>query len=203
VDVPLVEVEKELIMPEYMRDNREDWPREMMAWLIQCRIPLQIAENYGICYDSDRHRVVIPKLNEAGELVQYQSRRLVTDGTPKYLTNKLKHEHIHDPIGPGERTCIIVEDMISAIRLVELGYDAVPLFTSTMTSESMLTLVGRYDKIYVWLDNDSVTVDRHADIICTGLRLLDQHAQRITGYRDPKHYNDETIDNIVDSMEDR
>jgi hypothetical protein len=100
-------------------------------------------------------------------------------------------------------TCIIVEDMISAIRLAELGYDAVPLFTDTMSSETMLTLVGRYDKIYVWLDNDSVTVDRHADIICTGLRLLDQEAQRIMGYRDPKHYNDEEIDNIVELMEER
>ena len=67
----------------------------------------------------------------------------------------------------------------------------------------MLTLVGRYDKIYVWLDNDSVTVDRHADVICTGLRLLDQKAERIMGHRDPKHYNDEEIDSIVELMEDR
>ncbi len=198
VDVSLVEVEeKELVMPEYMRSEQKDWPKEMAVWLIKCGIPFTIAQEYGICYDSERHRVVIPKLNKDGALVQYQSRRLVDDGSPKYLTNKLKHEHIHDPIGPGERTCIIVEDMISAIRLVLLGYDAVPLFTDTMSSETMLTLVGRYDKIYVWLDNDSVTVNRHADIICTGLRLLDQHAQRITGLRDPKHYKDSEIDGII------
>jgi len=192
--------EKELVMPKDMRGDRNYWPREMITWLIECGIPLQIAEEYGICYDAKRHRVVIPKLNREGRLVQYQSRRLALDDSPKYLTNKLKHEHIHDPIGPGESTCIIVEDMISAIRLAELGYDAVPLFTTTMTSESMLTLVGRYDKIYVWLDNDSVVVDRQADIICTGLRLLDQNAQRIMGFRDPKHYSNEEIDGIVEEI---
>ena len=203
VDVPLVESEeKELIMPEYMRNDKNYWPKEMIAWLIECGIPLQIAQEYGICYDSKRHRVVIPKLNKDGTLVQYQSRRLVDDGSPKYLTNKLKHEYIHDPIGPGGSTCIIVEDMISSIRLAMLGYDAVPLFTDTMDSESMLTLVGKYDKIYVWLDNDSVVVDRHADVIVTGLRLLDQDAQRITGFRDPKHYYDVVIDQIVKLMED-
>ena len=75
--------EKELVMPETMRDGRDYWPREMVMWLIKCGIPLHIAEDYGICYDSERHRVVIPKLNKNGLLVQYQSRRLVDDGSPR------------------------------------------------------------------------------------------------------------------------
>lgn len=196
--VPLLEIEeKELIMPERMIRDRNYWPKEMFSWLKECGIHWTLAEKYGICYDALRHRAVIPKLNSRGELVQYQSRRLVDDGSPKYLTNKLKNEHASDPIGSGGKTCIIVEDMISAIRLVSLGYDAVPLFTDTMKSETMLTLVGKYDTIIVWLDNDSVTVNRHADTIVTGFRLVNQKADRTHGLSDPKRYRDDEIKDVI------
>ncbi len=123
------------------------------------------------------------------------------DGTAKYLTNKLKDEQASDPIGSGSKTCIICEDMISAIRLVSCGYDAVPLFKCTMSSETMLTLVGRYDTIIVWLDNDSVTVDRHGDRIVTGLRLLDQEAWRVRSMKDPKHYTDMDIHDVISEFD--
>ncbi len=67
--------EKELTMPKTMYSKHISWPKQMRDWLEECGISLTLAEEYGICYDRDRHRVVIPKLNSEGKLVQYQSRR--------------------------------------------------------------------------------------------------------------------------------
>lgn len=184
-------------------NNTYYWPKEMRMWLVNMRISLTTAQKYGITYDPESNRVVIPKVSADGELVQYQTRRLVADGSPKYMTRKVKSKFIHDPIGPGiSRTCVIVEDMISAIRLSELDIDAVPLFTSTMTDETYLTLVEKYDRLLVWLDNDSVIVDRHAQDMVKKLNAMGATSGMVMHQTDPKHYSDESLQLAVSKFEE-
>jgi len=180
------------------------WPKEMRLWLKECGIDLTIATKYGIVYDSVDRRIIIPTRDESGDLVMYQSRRLYGDGTPKYLTYKEKGAYYHHALmGKGKNnTCIIVEDMVSAIRCAEAGYAAVPLFTSTMADDIYLTLMGKYDTIVVWLDNDNATVIRHSREIRKRAALtgVAPNVLRVGQRSDPKHYSEKGIIHIIEEV---
>ena len=211
VPVPLVDSKERLsLMGENYEDDFEKWPGEMVIWLAKGGISLTTATKYGIVYDAESKRICIPKFDEDGELVQFQSRRLFDDGSPKYLTYKEKDKYLHDPVWREHicsdyKTCIIVEDMISAIRCAELGYFAVPLFTSTMTDETYLRVVNKYDIIVVWLDNDNPIVVAHASAIerklksmTKGNRLVD----RVYNIPEPKRHSDSLIEEVIESITD-
>lgn len=198
-------VEGTLEMKHNMKDKPYDWPKEMLAWLNECGIDLTIAMKYGIVYDTDDRRIIIPKLNKSGDLVMFQSRRLYEDGTPKYLTYKVKDAYYHDALeGKVEpNTCIVVEDMLSAIRCAEAGYTAVPLFTANVTDKTMLTMVREYDTIVVWLDNDNTTVIRSSANAVRKLRALagtKEAIMQVQTSTDPKHYTDREIIHIIDEV---
>ena len=206
--IPVPQVESKagkLEVKGNMKDQPYDWPKEMLHWLNECGIDLTIAVKYGIVYDADDRRIIIPKLNRSGDLVMFQSRRLYGDGTPKYLTYKVKDAYYHDALeGKAEpNTCIVVEDMLSAIRCAEAGYTAVPLFTANATDETMLTMVREYDTIVVWLDNDNTTVIRSSSQCCRKLRALKgthNAIHQVLTSTDPKHYTDREIIHIIDEV---
>ncbi len=197
--------EGHLEMSELFEEKSCKWPKEMMVWLNKCGISLTIAEKYGIVYDSDDRRIIIPTLDKSGDLVMFQSRRLYEDGTPKYLTYKEKGAYYHTAL-PGKgtilypNTCIIVEDMVSAIRCAEAGLTTVPLFTSTMTDSTLLTIKVEYDTIVVWLDNDNATVDQHAENLVRKARLIGLKAVRVCEHTDPKHYENRKIIHIINEV---
>ncbi len=201
------EPEKVDMSGEQFTDDPRKWPFAMEDWLRSMGMDLTYAKECGIVYDTIERRICIPKFDREGELVQYQSRRLFDDGTPKYLTYKEKDKFIHDPVRgrkymPKNNTCIVVEDMISALRCAKLGYDAVPLFTSTMDERTRLTIANQYGTILVWLDNDNPTVRNHANHIGRALKMLDPRTrvEVVHNIREPKLFKDNEIDDIVSSL---
>lgn len=197
--------EGHLEMSELFKELPCDWPKEMILWLSKCGIDLTIAQKYGMVYDHDDRRIIIPTLDKSGDLVMFQSRRLYEDGTPKYLTYKEKGAYYHTAL-PGQGTelypdtCIVVEDMVSAIRCAEAGLTTVPLFTSTMTDDTLLTINAEYGTIVVWLDNDNAIVERHAQNIRAKAQLIGCNGLVVTGSSDPKHYNDREIIHIINEV---
>lgn len=198
---PPEEVKEKIAMPKGIITDTKRWPPEMKDYLKKCHVNLTTAGDYGICYDAQDKRMIIPKLYE-GELVMFQSRRLFDDGTPKYLTYKEEHGYLHEPMQlrrsvVASNTCIITEDVISAIRCAELGFTAVPLMGTNLPVDVVLTLRREYATIVVWLDNDGVGVNRIRDEIVRILAVTGLTVVTVSMYKDPKYINKKDLNEIL------
>lgn len=97
-------------------------------------------------------RIVLPHFWQ-GRLVGWQSRRLADDGTPKYKsTPAFPKDQTLFNYDPARREAVVVESPFSVIR-----HDHHTHFTATFgadITERQITLLGRYDRLLFWLDND-------------------------------------------------
>lgn len=85
-----------------------------------------------------------------------------------------------------ERVLVIVEDPISAIKLDCLGVPAYSLGGLDMTAGEVIKLRALYDRIVVWLDNDTAS-DNVIDVIVRTLQLAGvTKVQRIESLPEPK-----------------
>jgi len=148
-----------------------------------------ICTKYGIGYDLDTGRVYLPLYDSEGELANFQLRALKGQ-QPKYLTAK-HPEKEHVPLNSVGDRLVIVEDLLSAITLAELGYCAYPLQSSHISTDKLYELIKTYQpvEIITWLDNDNDIVNKSADEIAAKAALFTkQTVRRIQDYSDPKHY---------------
>ena len=187
-------------MPTNLEFEPVLWPKEATDWVLKAGVPLTTVRAYGLAYDLDTRRVIIPKYNVDNELVMWQSRSVGLDLGPKYLTEIKKDAQVHDPLGTKGDVVVICEDMMSAIRLnMYTTYDAIPLFSSSVNITKLLTPLANYDRIVVWLDNDGAEVNRHRDQLKLQLRSLGKSVGVVYDQDDPKHYTYSNIISIVEA----
>lgn len=97
-------------------------------------------------------RIVIPHIWR-GDLVGWQSRRLIDDGTPKYVNTPdfPKDTTIYNYDGAFEPT-VVVESTMSVLRHSK-NHRMVATFGASVTP-SQIRLLGRADRAILWFDND-------------------------------------------------
>ena len=188
-------------MPSNLEFDPNEWPIEAIVWVKKAGLPLTTIREYALAWDLDSKRLIIPKYNVDNELVMWRSRRiLVGDLGPKYVTEVQMDACIHDPLGHRGDVVILCEDMLSAIKIDALvGYDAIPLFSSNVKMDKLLTPLANYDTIVVWLDNDNTEVNRHRDSIARQLRSIGKRVEVVTHLSDPKLHE---VSAIIDVIED-
>lgn len=115
-------------------------------------VPEQTVIDFKVGYDPDKDRIIFPHYWK-GRLVGWQSRRLVDDGTPKYLNT---------PDFPKDRTiynysersqAVVVESVMSVLRHVH----HCPVMEATFGAEipdAQIRLLGQHDRVILWMDND-------------------------------------------------
>jgi hypothetical protein len=193
---------KEVTMPPNIEFEPKLWPKEAIDWVQKAGLPLTTVKKYALAYDLDSRRVLIPKYDVDNRLVMWQSRRVHDDLelTPKYITEVQIDACVHDPLGTRGEVVVLCEDMLSAIKIDALaGYDVIPLFSSNVKIDKLLTPTAKYDTIVVWLDNDNTEVKRHRDSIARQLRSLGKRVEVITRLSDPKHRHESLI---IEAIED-
>lgn len=117
-------------------------------------IPEDNLRHARVGWDLDSNRVTIPHFWR-GDLVGWQSRRIMDDGTPKYLSS---------PDFPRDRTIygydevdqskpvLVVESPMSRLRHLH-HLPIVSTFGSEIT-ERQITLLKWFPKVVFWMDND-------------------------------------------------
>ena len=138
-------------------------------------------------YDTSTGRVVYPIYDGYGKLCFYQARAY--DGSePKALTygNKIYHT-----IGPKSDKLVIVEDIISAIK-VGRYIQTFPLFGSSIKKEIIPQIVDLNQHIFLWLDADKY---KEALKLAKMLRSRGKHTGVIYTKEDPKDLDDIIIIN--------
>ena len=140
-------------------------------------------------------RVVLPHIWR-DKLVGWQTRRLLNDGTPKYLNTPdfPKDTTIYD-YDPKRRTAVVVESVLSILRHSS-RHHMVATFGASVTDRQMRFL-SQYERVILWMDNDNA-----------GWRATGEIAEHLESYMpvfvvpspwaaDPGDMDDETVDALL------
>lgn len=183
----------EIDYPEEAIFNPRKFPLDACKWLYENRIFDHLIEEYKIFYLPDSHRVGIPTLTRQGELLNYQTRRLNDDdNSPKYLgrgSKNLFHSRFTKT-----NYCVIVEDMLSAIRVGELC-SCVALCGTSLPRTKIWDIVDLFKAAIIWLDGDAPGI-KAASKIEHQLSLY-MPCKIIRSTEDPKTYSKKEIRGIL------
>jgi hypothetical protein len=116
---------------------------------------------------------------------------------PKWLIEWVKSNRYYNPIGTGD-TCIIVEDIVSAIRLAECGYSSLPCLSSSLR-DILLPSLENYGKIIVWLDNDNHQVLSNRVKIMNKVKLVNDNVW-VCIAKQPKDMSDKDINACIEGL---
>jgi len=131
-------------------------PAQALVWLYDHGFTDELIKELGFGYSEKYYRLVMP-CYDGDLLVHYQGRYLgnaLKDKTAKYIT-RTKRGCFHWAYNPTESDrAILVEDMLSAIKVGLAGYSGVCLFGSYLNDSTIDLVASKYKKLTVWLDPD-------------------------------------------------
>lgn len=163
-----------------------------LDWLYKYHLTDSQIEQYNIKWSIKEKALVFPIYKDK-ELIFYQL-RYFEKGKSKwrsYGTKPLIYLGNSAPI-------VLVEDIISAIRVGEIA-TAVPLFGSTISTKSLLTIRKQYDNIIIWLDYDKAN-DKKTKQAIAACKAIFKETKQIITEKDPKAYTTEDIRYQINSI---
>lgn len=176
-------------------DSDGELPEKAWEWLESYALTdLDIVKN-NILWSEQFERVVFPILDNFGNLLAWQGRYLGTENKPKWFSQGDLKNIMHI-LGPkSSKYCVLVEDLISAIRVSNTGIHSSPLFGSHISLDKLRNIhLLNYETVFIWLDKDkqidSMKFSRQA-------QQLGINTQCIITEKDPKCYSAEEIKNFL------
>ncbi len=169
-------------------DVTTELPFEARAWLGQYQLARLDLNRNHVMWSEKWSRIIFPYFNET-ELLAWQGRYVGTDKTKaKWFSQGKIHEIIH-PVQVNKRKAILVEDIVSAIKVSRIC-GAIPIFGSSVSAKQILRLKTVVEEVWYWLDPDM----RAKSVKMAKLsNLLGLPAHVIFSDKDPKEESIETI----------
>lgn len=173
-------------------DFTSDIPAKAAIWFYKYGISAELARAYNIGYTPSLNRVVLP-VYEDGELVTLQMRAIDEWTKPKYLNPSVKNmsrllfDSRINGYGKPERVTVIVEDILSAIKIGKVHH-ATSILGTNMTAIRAAKIAALNHTALVWLDGDKAGVDG-AIQAKKQLELQNVRVININTEHDPKTYS--------------
>ena len=131
-----------------------------------------------------------------GEYQGYTARRIGTEG-PKYIARSKDRDKFIFTAEPRESpSVVIVEDILSAIKLASYGYNAIALQGVNVNTTLLNYITNNYTEYFIWLDNDNPIVKKQQLLIRNRLSLFGL-ATVIRTDDDPKTYTKKEVDQCL------
>lgn len=161
-------------------------PTEALVWVLKAGItPERATDEYGFGWSENLQRVVVPILHNGEVTGQYTARSL-TPGRPKYVMPK-------GSVGAAWyaglyrfRKTVVVEDVLSAIRISEAGYGSYAVLGTAVGRGHGTDLAN--SKVYGWFDGDRAGRDGWVKLR-KALGLYGVDPTRVQTEEDPKAYS--------------
>lgn len=115
-------------------------------WLLDYFITTDVAKNYHI-WETERNSLIFPVFHH-DKIVFYVERYY----DKKRIFNRGKKKEML--IQADNKTVVIVEDFLSAIRIHNAGYNVICLFGTKIKYKNLKKLVLPFNDIILWLDGD-------------------------------------------------
>ena len=181
-------------------DFTQDIPAKGLLWLSAGGITRALVDKYNLGYSPYYGRVFIPVYMH-GRLVFWQARAVEPEQKPKYINPKLDKSCIRFVTKSPRfsQTCVVTEDVLSAIRVGEIkGYTGVALLGTT-ASAGDLNYLTKFKNVALWLDPDQAGRKAKSSI-SRSLRLLGVQSKAVNSDRDPKLYDRRTLEAMLNEQ---
>jgi hypothetical protein len=162
-----------------------------LRWLRQYGIKQAEIEEHKIGWSGENESLIFPVFDLNNHLLFVQE-RFFDNPRRKYKTHG-KTEEVFHILGPKTDTVVLVEDMVSAIKIAR-NFEVMPLWGSSISQDRILRLSRLYDRVAIWLDNDKA---HYAIRRATHMRPFFDSVTTIVTEFDPKEYDDDEISNFV------
>jgi len=189
---PVVEVDsKSLQFPE---DYTTDLANAPIHWLKFHQITDKEIEEHRMGWSESQRLLIFPLFNGNGELVAWQGRSFDPSKKIKYISHGPIHKlrHFVGISSSVDNTVILVEDLISAIRIGRF-HTAMPLWGTHIPLELITDLAAEFRSVGVWLDSDKT--DYAIKAVLRASQIMP--AFLITSALDPKTYSDQQIQEFI------
>jgi len=152
-----------------------DIPPEARRWLYSYGITKEDIHNYGIGWNESQALLVLHKQKD-----YWQGRTFNPHARTKYMSMGKKPLLLY---GKSD-TIVLVEDIISAIRISEVA-TGMPLLGVSMSQQTIDKIVENFNRAVVWLDRDKATLAiKHK----RALEMRGIDASVVISPKDPKEY---------------
>jgi hypothetical protein len=138
------------------KDFSADIPIAGRLWLYRASITESLIKKYNIGYSEELKRVIVP-VYRYNKLVWFIGRAVFKGQEPKYLAPSENRDRILFQSGKLNKTIVVTEDILSAIRVGQL-IGSVSLLGTKLSIEQLTVLMDY--KVILWLDSDAA--GRHA-----------------------------------------
>lgn len=163
-------------------------PAKALDWLNSYHMTLNDLIRNKILWSDSMQWLIFP-IEINGQSIGFQARNFNTSKPYKWYTKFPKNDHIK-VFGEQHTNCIvIVEDIISAIRVSSLAR-SMPLFGSHINDKTLAFLRKENLPVRIWLDRDK---SKDAILYAGKARSLGIQASVVISPEDPKCYDKETI----------
>lgn len=200
------DAEKKFLVSDALHDHKDlssILRSRIFWWTHDCFVALSDADFFDmrvnafgvwIPFDSEEHglvrldyRTFVPTLPKWNRQIKYSN-----DGK-KLCDNVAVFNPNDSDIG------VVCEDPFSAMKIGVTGYAGVCLSGSEITSEQVLKLSGMFDRIFVWMDNDSNLIRMKSCKIGDSFKLFHDNVHKIDHPDDPKNCTMVQIEDYVRS----
>ena len=183
---------------ELPEDFTEVIPLEGRLWLYSNGITDKLRRQYNIGYSARLRRVVMPVYDTEDNLIWFQCRALLKGQKPKYMQpsgdkGSVVFKSTTNKSSGTEGTIVVVEDIMSAIRVGELANTISLLGTKANTNQ--INTLSRYSTVITWLDSDKAGRNG-SKTIRQAVGLLTNTKDIVTEL-DPKSYSKQQIETIL------
>lgn len=168
----------------------QDGPVAGLVWLLRTGLRPEIASSkYKIGWSEKYQRVIVPVLNEFKETGAWTA-RAVDGRSPKYIASS---KRAFWKASKGD-TLVVVEDVLSAIKIYEAGFGAMACMGTSINSLLLDQITA--PSVVGWFDNDPA-----GDAAWVKLRkasgLYSFDLRRVKGIKDPKLYTKQEIQELI------
>ena len=170
-------------------------PPTAWVWLLRAGLAVETAQkNYNISWSPDTQRIILPIMQNNVDTGAFIARSL--DRQPKYLSSKnAKGLHWYGGSSP---IVVVVEDILSAIRVTEAGFSAIAAMGTTIT-EQLVDYITDKEVIVGWFDADAAGEAANAKLEARlkTFDILHGCVRPCVGKKDPKDFSKHEIQTLV------
>lgn len=170
-----------------------EWPSEARLWLYKAGFSNAEIQTIGFYYHPITRRVVVPVVCN-GQLVYWQARQIFGSKGAKYLSMPGGRQNAIPIFGTGS-TVILVEDLLSALKIATAGFRSLCLMGTNLLPKIWEHLLHEED-IVVWLDPDDAGRNAAAKVR-DSLALVGKDCRDVCTVKDPKYHSKAGIASVL------
>lgn len=195
-----IQLEQQLPSSLSLPDDVEPYyPAQCLVWVGQYELNKNDLYTNKCLWSEHLQRLIFPIYSSEGrELLAWQGRYFGTDrAKPKWFSYGKLDTVFH--IFNRERSrgsLVVVEDIVSAIKLGKVGHAVMPLFGSYISQKKMASLKLLTAHLTIWLDPDKY---KEAVKFCKEANIISLPCTVVNTDKDPKEVSFEELDRTLKS----